>query len=354
LSNSFALCTIAAFLRRKTTMTTASTVLILGARGRFGQAAADAFAAAGWQVVAQMRPGGAALPIAGVRWIEAQPQDTAALAAAVPDAAVVVQALSPLYTHRAWRREVPRLTQAAIAIARELGATLMLPASVYNFGAELPAMLREDTPQVANTVKGGLRIESEAQIRRATTDGSVRAVVIRAGDFFGSGKGSWLDLVMAKDLRSGKFTYPGPLDLPHAWAYLPDLAQSFVRVAQARERLPAFETLHFAGHTLAGSDWRDALTEIAQENGSLGAGGQLKQGSLPWPLLRALGLVVPTFEALAEMRYLWRRPHQLVGTRMRELVGPEPHTPFQQAVRVALADLGMTAASARAAVARNA
>ena len=248
---------------------TASTVLVLGARGRFGQAAARAFADAGWQVVGQMRPGGAALPIAAVRWIEADPQDTAALAAQAIGAQVVVNALSPVYSHKVWKRELPRLTQAAIAVTRELGATLLQPGNVYNFGAALPPQLREDTPQVAATVKGRLRIESESQVRHATADGAMKAVVIRAGDFFGSGQGSWLDLVLAKDLRRGRFTCPGPPELPHAWAYLPDLAQAFLRVAQARDRMPAFETLHFAGHTLAGSDWADALTGVASRQAFL-------------------------------------------------------------------------------------
>jgi len=324
-------------------MNSPSTILILGARGRFGQAAARAFAAAGWRVVAQMRPGGAALAIAGVRWIEADPQDTGALAAAAPDATVVVQALSPEYKHRVWRREVPRLTEAAIAISRRLRATLMLPASVYNFGSELPPRLLEDTPQIADTVKGGLRIDSETRIRLATSDGEMKAVVIRAGDFFGSGSGSWLDLVMAKDLRSGKFTYPGRLDLPHAWAYLPDLAQAFVRAADARAQLPAFETLHFAGHTVTGMQWREALTDVAWDNGWLPANG-LRQAYLPWPLLRLFGLVAPTFEALCEMRYLWSRPHQLVDTRMQRLPGQQRQTAFADAVRLALADLGMTTA----------
>jgi hypothetical protein len=39
------------------------------------------------------------------------------------------------------------------------------------------------------------------------------------------------------------------------------------------------------------------------------------------------------------MRYLWSRPHQLVNTRMKALVGAEQHTPFGDAVRCALADL---------------
>jgi nucleoside-diphosphate-sugar epimerase len=168
----------------------------------------------------------------------------------------------------------------------------------------------------------------------------MKAVVSRGGDFFGSGQGSWLDQVMVKDLRQGKFTYPGPLDLPHAWAYLPDMAEAFVQVAAQRGQLPAFEQLHFAGHTVTGQDWADVLQRIAQDEGWIARGGPLRLGRLPWPLLRALGVVAPTFEALGEMRYLWQRPHQLVNERMQALVGPERHTPFSAAVRTALADLG--------------
>jgi uncharacterized protein YbjT (DUF2867 family) len=82
-------------------MSSSSSVLILGARGRFGLAAARAFAQAGWKVHAQVRPGGGGPAIAGVRWLAADPEDTAALAAAAAGAEVVVQALSPQYTHEA-------------------------------------------------------------------------------------------------------------------------------------------------------------------------------------------------------------------------------------------------------------
>src|SRR6186713_2089801 len=84
---------------------TTSTVLVLGGRGRFGLAAVQAFAQAGWQVIAQVRPGAATLPVmAGVRWLQAAPADTATLVRAAAGATAVVQALSPEYTHRAWKR----------------------------------------------------------------------------------------------------------------------------------------------------------------------------------------------------------------------------------------------------------
>jgi NAD(P)-dependent dehydrogenase (short-subunit alcohol dehydrogenase family) len=64
-------------------MTLPSTVLILGARGRFGLAAAHAFAAAGWRVLGQVRPGAALPAVPRVQWQAVALQDTAALAALV-------------------------------------------------------------------------------------------------------------------------------------------------------------------------------------------------------------------------------------------------------------------------------
>ena len=322
-------------------MSQTSSVLILGARGRFGLAAARAFAQAGWKVHAQLRPGATGPQIAGVQWLHADPADTATLAEHAAGADVVVQALSPQYTHKAWRVEVPRLTAAAIAVTRELGATLMLPASVYNFGEGMPATLHEDTPQSATTFKGRMRIASEEQIREAVWDGGMKAVVIRGGDFFGSSTGSWFDLVIAKNLKDGKLTYPGKLEVPTAWAYLPDMARTFVKVAQQRHRLPAFETLHFGGYHLTGRDWAAALTPIAREQGWLHTGAPLRVGSVSWPLFGVLGLFVPTLAAIWEMRYLWRRPYRLANERLVALIGNEPQTPFPQAVRAALSELGL-------------
>ena len=324
-------------------MSSPSSVLILGARGRLGLAAVRAFAQAGWRVHAQVRPGASGPAIAGVQWLGVSPDDTATLAAWARDAQVVVQGLSPVYTHRAWRAELPGLTQAAIDVSRALGATLMLPASVYNFGAGMPPLLHEDTPQVPTTLKGRLRVATERQILAATQDGAMKAVVIRAGDFFGGGRGTWLDLVMAKDLARGKFTHPGPLDLPTAWAFLPDLARAFVAVAERRHELPAFQALHFAGHLLTGRDWASAAEALAKEQGWVRPGAALRVDSLSWPVLRMLALVMPTMASVCEMRYLWHTPYALANDRLLALIGEEPRTPFAAALRAALADLDMLA-----------
>ncbi len=319
-----------------------STVLILGSRGRFGSAAARAFADAGWRVVAQMRPG-AVMPMShpGIEWLHADLSDTQALATAAKNASVVVHALNPAYTHKAWRAEVLPMMDSAIAIARDLGATLMMPGNIYNFGADMPDMLREDTPQVAQTVMGQIRIAMEQHLQRS----GVRGIVIRAGDFFGSGTGTWFDAVSVKNIRKGAFTSPGGLSTATAWAYLPDLAQTFVAVAQevtqGRSQRKAFEVFHFKGTSLTAQQWLDLLTPIAREQGWVSANASVKCKRMPWLAIRIGALFVPSWAALLEMRYLWDTPHQLDNARLVQLIGPEPRTPLDKALRQSLADLGL-------------
>ena len=208
---------------------TAPTALVLGATGRFGQAATQAFARAGWQVIAQRRSAPPADAPRNVRFLQADVRDPEALARLAGPADVVVHAMNPRYTARAWRAEAPRMMDAAIDLSHRLGALLMLPGNVYNFGSGMPAVLREDTPQRADTAKGRVRVAIEQRMAGAARDG-VRSVIIRAGDFFGGGRGTLLDMLMARSLARGRIGLPGKdLHTATPYAYLPDLAETFVR-----------------------------------------------------------------------------------------------------------------------------
>ncbi|MCA3242525.1 MAG: NmrA family NAD(P)-binding protein [Rubrivivax sp.] len=315
------------------------TALVLGARGRLGDACVQAFARSGWRVAAQVRPrpGDAAPEPANVMRLALALDDTAALARAAAGAAVVVHAVNPVYTR--WEAEALPALRQGMAVARALGARLMLPGNVYVYGQAMPPRLDEATPIAPDTPHGRIRAEMEAALE---ADSSLRSTVIRAGDFFGHGRGSWLDLAIAKDLARGRLVYPGPLDRPHAWAYLPDLAQAFVAVAECRDDGSAFETLHFAGHTATGAEFIAALQEAAASLGLTPPGGW-RVGGFPWPLIRVAGLVWPMGRALAAMSHLWRTPHALEGRRLADRVGPGARAldrPLADALRQALIDLG--------------
>lgn len=326
---------------------TRRTVIVLGANGRFGAAAVAAFATAGWRVLAQARRPLSALP-AGVEALVLPLADTDALAAAAAGAEVVVHAINPPYDQ--WEAQVMLLGRQGMDLAERLGALFMLPGNVYGYGEAMPPVLREETPERPTTSKGRLRVALEGEMKARAEAGRLRAVVLRAGDFYGSGEGSWLDLIVAKDIPKGRIAYPGPLDLPHAWAYLPDLARAFVALAEkaVRDGAPAFETLNFAGDTLTGAQFLGLLEAAASDIGAAPVRG-FRRGGVPWGALRLLGLFVPTLKAVVEMSYLWRVPHGLDGTRLADRVGPLSATPPREALGQALVDLGFGAKAPAAA-----
>jgi hypothetical protein len=304
-------------------------VLIVGASGRFGSAAAQAFAAAGWRVrTLSLRMTDPRDPVS--TWASDGPVD------------VLVYAANPLYTR--WDQELLPLARRAMDLAQRLGALFMLPGNVYNFGAGMPPLLRPDTPEHPSTRKGEQRRQLEAELRERADSHHLRSVVIRAGDFYGHGTGSWLDLAIAKKLTQGRLVYPGPLDVPHAWAYLPDLARSFVAVAGRLLEAPApgaaaaprHLRLHFAGHTLTGTQLLDGLGDAARVLGLLGADNTLRRSRMRWAPVRVAGLFVPMLRELSRMAYLWHVPHALDDQALQALAGPLPATPVDLALQRAL------------------
>lgn len=314
------------------------TVLILGANGRFGCAAAQAFDAAGWHVLAQVRRDAVAGMPRGATLVRHALTDTDALVAAAAGAQAVVHAVNPIYTR--WEQEAMPALHAGLAVAERLRAHFLLPGNVYNFGAGMPAVLHEDTPQHPSTRKGEIRVAMEALIAERAARAGFAASVVCGGDFFGAGSGGWFDQVVVRSIRAGKLVYPGPLDVPHAWAWLPDMARAMVAVA--RQPSPrGFVRWHFEGHTLTGREFLAALEQAAGSIGLRPAHG-FRVGGMPWGLLRAVGLLVPMWREFARMSYLWRVPHGLDGTRLRALAGTTRiDTPIVDALRESLLALGL-------------
>ena len=323
------------------------TVLVLGARGRFGAAAVAAFDASGWQVVAQVRHGtmpglpARARLLAAPLGTDGQPVADALAARGMPAPQVVVHAVNPAYTR--WDEEVMPAARAAMALAERLGARFMLPGNIYNYGAGMPPRIEPDTPQRPTTPKGRLRTDLEAELAARAAAGRLRATVITAGDFFGAGRGSWLDLVIVKPIARGRLDYPGDPAVLHTWAYLPDLARAFVAAASAPQPAP-FERFMFAGHAVTGDAFLVALQQAAADAGIVPTRAW-RRGGLPWGLIRALGPVVPLWRELARMRYLWQVPHALDGSRLAAAVGTLPATPLREALAASLRELEKTPAA---------
>jgi len=307
-------------------------IIILGAAGRFGHAAAEAFRKARWDVASLVRPGARARALKGTEVIEVDALDHAAVGKAAHGADVVLHALNPPYTQ--WSKLALPLAYSAITAAENAGATLIFPGNLYNYGKGLPPVIDETTPMRPSSRKGRLRVAIEDRIEEAAERG-MRSIILRAGDFYGGGEGSWLDLVVVNEIGRGRLTYPGPVDLVHEWAYLPDLVAAMVRLAEVRETLGPFESFGFPGHAVSG---REFTTAIARASGR---GLQVKR--MTWWLIHALGPLMPLSRELSEVAYLWNEPHRIDGRKLAATIGEVPHTPLDVAVTRALQDLGAIA-----------
>ena len=179
-----------------------------------------------------MRPGSAKRAPPRTRVVEVDALDHAAVSEAAHGVDVVLHALNP--TYQLWRTQALPLAYSALTAAEKAGATLMFPGNLYNYGSVLPEVIDETTPMRPTSHKGRIRVAIEDRLQEAAEERGLRVIIVRAGDFFGSGRGSWLDLVIAKDITRLRLTYPGPLEVAHEWAYLPNLARHAGALADQR------------------------------------------------------------------------------------------------------------------------
>ena len=317
----------------------AKTALIIGATGTFGLHAAEALIKHGWRVRALARDPAAAARKVGARtpidWVRGDAMDRASTVAAADGAQLIVHAANPP-GYRNWKGLVLPMADNAIAAARAAGARLAVPGNVYNFAPDSGPAIGEDAPQRPATRKGAIRVELERRLRAAADDG-VRVLVLRSGDFFGpAAPNSALGWLTRR--RGDKLTgvwLPGPGDVGHDYAYMPDLAETLARLADAEDRLGAYEVFHFRGHWL---EHNRALGETIRQVVSR---PDLSVSGFPWLVVRLAAPFNETFRELLEMRYLWNRPIGLDNARLVAFLGEEPHTPLATALRATLADMGV-------------
>lgn len=306
--------------------------LVIGATGGVGGAVARALIADGWAVRALHRDpvrAAAQVPSDGIAWVPGDAMRQADVTAAAEGAALVFHGANPP-GYRKWRELALPMLENSIAAARASSARLVFPGNVYNFGPDAGPVVTETSPQNPTTRKGRVRVEMEQMLAEAAGS-RLRSLVVRAGDFLGASSSSWFTAAMVKPGKPlNSVTYPGTPDVGHAWAYLPDLARTIVRLVAMDDRLGDFEVFHFGGHWVEpGIGMAHAVRQAARRP-------DLPIRRFPWPLVYLAAPFVPLMRELIEMRYLWREPLRLDNAKLVGLLGTEPHTPLEEAVRETL------------------
>jgi nucleoside-diphosphate-sugar epimerase len=266
---------------------------VIVGKGPVGMTTAEELVTRGHEVRVLSRSGGRSTAAIEHRQVDATDAD--ALTGAARGAAAVYNAVNPAY-HR-WATDWPPVASALLATAERTGAVLVTMSNLYGYGRPSGPMTPE-TPLAATDVKGRVRIRMWADALAAHEAGRVRIAEARAADFVGpqvSGDHSHLVRQLPALRKGGRAYVVGDPDAPRSWAYLPDVAATLATLGTDERALG--RAWHVPSNPPRSQ--RQALGDLAA---ALGV-PPVPVSSIPWPVLRAVGVVVPMMREVVAMRH---------------------------------------------------
>jgi len=296
--------------------------VVFGATGAIGGAVVGELVRAGRRVRAVSRSGQAPEGAQGAAADASDPAQAARMAAA---ASVIYHCANPPYTQ--WPELFPALTSSILGAAESSGAKLVFADNLYAYGP-VDGPLREDLPAAAHGRKGRIRAEMAAQLLAAHRDGRARVAIGRASDYYGPhGTASTAGQTVFGRILAGKRPqWPGRLDQPHTFHYLPDIARGLLVLADRREadgqvwHLPAAEPL-------TAQQFFDMIAQAAGQPVPVRA-------SIATPALLAVaGIFSPLLREMRETTYQFRAPFVIDASKFKAAFGHLEPTPHRDAVQ---------------------
>ncbi|MFJ3514078.1 MULTISPECIES: NAD-dependent epimerase/dehydratase family protein [unclassified Streptomyces] len=225
-----------------------------------------------------------------------------------------------------WVGQWPPLASSLCAAAEATGAVLVMLGNLYGYGP-VGGPLTEELPLAATGPKGRVRAAVWEQARSLHEQGRIRAVEVRASDFFGPGVtdgGHLAGRVVPPLLRGKPVTTLGDPNAPHSWTYLPDVARTLAEVAGEEGawgrawHVPTQPALSVA----------EMVDRLAAQAGT----GPIAVRRLPSAVVGVASLVSPLLRELKEVRYQFDRPF-IVDSSAYEKAFAAAATPVDEQVK---------------------
>ena len=222
----------------------------------------------------------------------------------------------------------PQLTAVTLEAAAEAGVRRFVHLStLYVYGRAQAKRITEDHPREPHTYRGRKRKEQEDLVAAADTADGMRTLILCPPDFYGALRNSLVYDVFRGALAGRAAKVIGPVDVPHEFVYVPDVAKALYKISAKDEAYGERWNMAGSGHI--------TVRELAElVYGEAGRKPKLRVAN-KW-LLRLLGLRDPTLKGLVEMHYLMTDPLFVDDARLRALL-PDLHvTSYEDGARATL------------------
>jgi nucleoside-diphosphate-sugar epimerase len=298
--------------------------VIVGA-GPVGSATASLLADRGERVRVVTRGGGGPQH-PNVERVAADATEADRLTSLTEGAVALYNCASPAY-HR-WLTDWPPIASALITAAERTGAVLATTSNLYGYG-EVNGPITPSTPLAAVHPKLRLRADLWRAALAAHEAGRLRATEVRGSDYLEAN--SIFAVALGKPLLAGKKAWsPAPLDVPHSWTSITDVA-ALLTTAATDERA-------WGKAWLVPTEPPLTIRELATRFTAVAGVAAPKLGVIPTPVLRAVGLFSPMVRELRTTEYQFARPFVLDSSATTEAFGLKPR-PIDESLRAAVAAL---------------
>lgn len=200
--------------------------------------------------------------------------------------------------------------------------------TIYPYGRPKRNPVDETHPREPHTFKGRMRKEQEDIVLGADGKNGMRTLVVRPPDFYGpNAELSYVASIFEAAKSGGRANVIGPVDKPHEFIFIPDLAKTVMLIADKEEAY--------------GSAWNVGgpgliSTRHFAETAFAATGKEPKLLSANWLMLRVMGLFNPMMREIAEMYYLWTEPIKLDDSKLQKLLGEVPKTPYEEGIALTI------------------
>ena len=302
---------------------------LLGASGAVGKALARVLAKEGkpFRVVGRSKERlekefGSYMPL--VEYCAADLSDAHDAARAVAGVDTVFYLVGVPYTQFEMH---PKLSRIAVEAAKKAGVRRFVHVStVYPYGVPQTGLVNEDHPRQPTAFKGRMRKEQEDIVFAADNSAGMRIMIVRPPDFYGpESELSYVRAIFDAAVKGGTANVIGPIDTPHEFIFVPDLAEALLRLSEKEEAYGQAWNVGGPGY-ISTRRFAELVFAAVGQRPRLRVAGKF--------MLRVLGIFNPFLREVIEMHYLWTTPVKLDDAKLRKLLPNLKKTPYEEGIRL--------------------
>ena len=191
----------------------------------------------------------------------------------------------------------PKLTRVALEAAAGAGVRHFVHLSaVYPYGVPQQEFVSESHPRNPQAFKGRMRKEQEDLVLAANNPKGMRTTILRPPDFYGpDSELSYVRAIFDAALNGGTANVIGPIDTPHEFNFVPDVAETLIALSEKAEAYGRAWNVAGAG-LMTTRQFAEQVFGAVHQKPRLRVAGKVT--------LRVLGVFNPFLRELVEMHYL--------------------------------------------------